>query len=65
MDYHEIGSFDDWLYVDPFVFECVMSEGLGLDCARVEFNALTPSSIIKDESYVTNEVSMSDYYMFA
>jgi len=63
-DFHEIGSFDDWLHADPFVFECVMSEGLGIDYARAEFNVRAPPSVIKDEPYATNEVSMSDYSMF-
>ena len=65
MDFHQISSFDIWWRVDPFVFECVTSAGLRLDYARVEFNAPVPPSIVEDTTYATNEVSMSDYCMFA
>ena len=61
LDFHEIGSFDDWWHVDPFMFEYVMTEGLGLDYARVEFNAHVSSSVTEDKPCATNEVSMSDY----
>ena len=64
-DFYEIGLFDDWWHVGPFVFECVTSEGLNLDFARVEFDAPVPPSVTKDEPYATNVVSMIDYYMFA
>ena len=47
--------------MDPFVFEYVMSEGLGLDFARVEFNKHAPPSIVEDEPYGTNGNSVSDY----
>ena len=65
MDFHDIGSFDDWWHIDPFVFNCVTTEGLGLDYATVEFNMPAPPSIVEDETYATNEVSMSDYCRFA
>ena len=31
----------------------------------MEFDALAPPSIPKDEPYATNESSMNDYYSFA
>ena len=65
MDYHEIGSFDDWWHVDPFVLEYVTSEGLDLDYVRVEFKALVPPSVIKDKPYANNGGFMSDYCRFA
>jgi len=40
--FHEIRSLDNWWHVDPIAFECVTSKGLGLDCARVEFNVPMP-----------------------
>ena len=64
MDFHEIDSFDNWWHVDPFVFECVTSEGLIVNYARVKFNAPTPHSVIKAKPYATDGVSMSDYYRF-
>ena len=64
-DFHNIGSFDDSWHVNPFVFECVTSEGLDLDYARVEFNAPMPPSVTRGEPYATNEVSMSNYCRFA
>ena len=65
MDFPEIGPFNNWWDVDPFMFECVTFVGLGLDYVRVEFNAPTTPSIVKDEIYAINEVSMSDYCRFA
>ena len=64
-DFHEIDSFHDWQHVDPFMFECIVYEGIILDYARVEFNALAPPSVTKDEPYVSKDVSMSDYCRFA
>ena len=46
------------------MFECVTSEGLDLDYARVEFNVLPPPSLIKDVPYAIDGVSMSDYCRF-
>ena len=65
LDFHEISSFDDWWHADPFVLECVTSEGLSLDYVRVEFNVPAPSIVTKVEPYAANEVSMSDYCRFA
>ena len=64
-NFHEISSFGDFWHVDPFVFEYAISEGLGLDFARIEFNVSMPPSILNEETYATNEVSMSDYCRFA
>jgi len=38
------------------VFECVITEGLSLDYATVEFNVPTPPIIVRDETYAINEV---------
>ena len=46
VDFHEISWFGDCWGDDPFAFEYVTSEGLGLDYARMEFSALMPSSMI-------------------
>jgi len=63
-NFHEISSFGDFWHVDPFVFEYVASEGLGLDYARVKFSAPMPPSVTIDEPYATNEASMGDYCRF-
>ena len=47
------------------MFKCVTCEGLGLDYARVEFSMLMSPSMIEDETYATNDVSMCDYRRFA
>ena len=65
VNFHDIGSFDDWWHVDPFAFECVTSKGLCLHYARVEFSTPMPPCMIEDETYATNELSMSDYCRFA
>ena len=46
MEFHEFDSFNNWWQVDPFLFECVISKGLGPDYARLEFKAPAPPSIV-------------------
>jgi len=49
----------------PFAFENVRSEVLDLDHARVKLSVPMPPSMIEDETYATNDVSMSDYCKLA
>ena len=47
------------------MFKCVISKGIGLYYAGMEFNMLAPRSVVKDKPYATNGISTSDYCRFA
>ena len=47
------------------MFVYVDTKGPDLDCSKVEFDALVPPSVTKDEPYATSEGSVSDYCEFA